>query len=486
MSNTLKGNLFSTFFSKEDIELMHENVLRVCGEVGVKFEDEEALEIFREHGAKIDGDLVFLDEALITKALSTVPESFEIVGPSSKLEIGIGKDLIIAPTNGCPKLEDWDHTYRPVNSDDLVDFYKIINSSDVYGISSQVAADIPGFEDCPTESALAQMAMMAKYSTKPMYNILGITPHNYKCGTAKEGARACIQLIKQYMDNFDDYVCYSGMCVLPPLTVGWDAVQHYMAFAEENQPITITTCSMTAMTAPPSLMGSIVSDFANMLAVAVLIQLKNPGLPVILSPFSSIADLREVRLMTGAPEFLLIMLGHLALGDYYRIPVRCSGSLADGNTFDYQAGVESTLGALAIALTNGCILPHASGDLSNFNLLSFPKFMMDEEMLRYMKRLRQGVMISEKKANFDLIKKVGPRGVYLTGRTPKDYRQETYLTTPVFNRGTSTPEGIAATPPIEERAYKVFKERIENYQLPDMTKTQRDLLNKHLPKKYQF
>lgn len=175
MSNTLKGNLFSTFFSKEDIELMHENVLRVCGEVGVKFEDEEALEIFREHGAKIDGDLVFLDEALITKALSTVPESFEIVGPSSKLEIGIGKDLIIAPTNGCPKLEDWDHTYRPVNSDDLVDFYKIINSSDVYGISSQVAADIPGFEDCPTESALAQMAMMAKYSTKPMYNILGIT-----------------------------------------------------------------------------------------------------------------------------------------------------------------------------------------------------------------------------------------------------------------------------------------------------------------------
>lgn len=482
----LKGNLFDTFYSKEDIELIHESVLRVFNEVGVKFEYEEALELFKKHGARVEGDLVFIPEELLNKALSTIPESFEIVGPESKLEIGIGKGLVVAPTNGCPNLEDWDGNYRQTNADDLENFYKIINTSDVYGISSQVAADIPGFENCPTESALAQMAMMAKYSRKPMYNILGITPHNYKRGNAREGARECVQLIKQYMDNFDDYVCYSGMCVLPPLTVGTDALEHYFAFAEEKQPITITTCSMTNMTAPPSLMGSIVADFANMLAVAVMIQLIEPGLPVILSPFSSVSDMREVRLMTGAPEFLMIMSGHIAMGDYYRIPVRCSGALADGFTYDYQAGVESTLGALAVSLSNACILPHASGDLSNFNLLSFPKFMMDEEMLRYMKRLHDGVAISEKKANVELIKKVGPRGVYLKGRTPKDYREETYLTSPVFNRGTCNEEGRAATPPIEERAYKVYKERIDSFELPDMTKAQKDLLNEHLPEKFKI
>ena len=482
----LKGNLFTTFYSKDDIELIHESVLRVFNEVGVKFEYEEALELFKKHGARVEGDLVFIPEELLNKALSTIPESFEIVGPESKLEIGIGKGLVVAPTNGCPNLEDWDGNYRQTNADDLENFYKIINTSDVYGISSQVAADIPGFENCPTESALAQMAMMAKYSRKPMYNILGITPHNYKRGNAREGARECVQLIKKYMDNFDDYVCYSGMCVLPPLTVGTDALEHYFAFAEEKQPITITTCSMTNMTAPPSLMGSIVADFANMLAVAVMIQLIEPGLPVILSPFSSVSDMREVRLMTGAPEFLMIMSGHIAMGDFYRIPVRCSGALADGFTYDYQAGVESTLGALAVSLSNACILPHASGDLSNFNLLSFPKFMMDEEMLRYMKRLHDGVAISEKKANVELIKKVGPRGVYLKGRTPKDYREETYLTSPVFNRGTCNEEGRAAPPPIQERAYKVYKERIESFELPDMTQAQKDLLNEHLPEKFKI
>ncbi len=482
----LKGNLFDTFFSKEDVELMHTYVLKVLNEVGVKFESEDALEVFRKHGAKMDGDIVYITEEMVDNARKTIPTSFVIKGIESDLEIGIGKDLVIAPTNGCPYLEDWNGGYRPVNSDDLENFYKIINTSDVYGISSQVSADIPGFENVPTESALAQMAFLGKYSRKPVYNILGITPHNYKRGSAKEGAKASVQLIKQLYDNFDDYVCYSGMCVLPPLTVGWDAIDHYIGFAEEKQPITITTCSMTHLTAPPSLMGSIVADYANMLAVAVLIQLIEPGLPVILSPFSSIADLREVRLMTGAPEFLMIMLGHIALGDYYQIPTRCSGALADGFTYDYQAGVESTLGALAIALTNGCILPHASGDLSNFNLLSFPKFMMDEEMLRYMKRLRQGVAISDKKANFDLIKKIGPRGNYLSGRTSKDYREETYLTTPVFNRSGCTPTDREKVADIKERSYKVFKERVESFELPDFDQRQKDLLNKHLPDKYKF
>ena len=85
----LKGNLFTTFYSKDDIELIHESVLRVFNEVGVKFEYEEALELFKKHGARVEGDLVFIPEELLNKALSTIPESFEIVGPESKLEIGI-------------------------------------------------------------------------------------------------------------------------------------------------------------------------------------------------------------------------------------------------------------------------------------------------------------------------------------------------------------------------------------------------------------
>ena len=92
------------------------------------------------------------------------------------------------------------------------------------------------------------------------------------------------------------------------------------------------------------------------------------------------------------------------------------------------------------------------------------KFMMDEEMLRYMRRLREGVLISEKKASIDLLKKIGPRGNFLQGRTPKDYREETYLTTPVFNRGACNEDGRTKAGDIKTRAKKVYDQRIESYE----------------------
>ena len=76
----LKGNLFDQFYSKDDVELIHESILRVLTEIGVKIEDQEALDLFKQHGAKVEGDLVFISEELLTKSLSTIPESFEIVG----------------------------------------------------------------------------------------------------------------------------------------------------------------------------------------------------------------------------------------------------------------------------------------------------------------------------------------------------------------------------------------------------------------------
>lgn len=68
--------------------------------------------------------------------------------------------------------------------------------------------------------------------------------------------------------------------------------------------------------------------------------------------------------------------------------------------------------ALAVSLFNVYLYPCPTHPATiKLWLLSFPKFMMDEEMLCAMKRLHDGVAISEKKANVELIKKVGPRGV---------------------------------------------------------------------------
>lgn len=483
----IRNSLTDVFFAKDDVENLHEGVLRVLGEVGVKIENDEALGIFEQHGARVENGTVYIGEALLEKALQTVPANFELQGFDRTVPVGLDHDPVVIPTNGTPMVLNFDGSYSDTNTDDLVNFYKLIDTSDVMQVTSEIAVDVPGL-DKTKDSLLAQTALLMKYSHKPIYNILGATIHNYKKGSVAQGVRENIQFAKKYYGYDDKYVIYSGTCVISPLGVGWEAMDHFMGFIKENQPISITACSMTNLTAPGSLYGSVVEDAAAILSIVVLSQLMNPGLPVLYTSLSSMSDMRYVQLCMGAPEFALITLGHIALANFYKIPVRVGGALGDAFKADYQAGVESFVGLMAPMLSQAAMIPHGCGTMGSFNLTSYEKFIMDEETIRYLMRLRRCFEVSDKRKEKALkdITKVGPRGNFLGGRTPKEYREDNYLASEVFNRKGCKENTREEQGDIRDRARKVYDARMEAYELPDTTLEQKKLLNTELPEQYKF
>ena len=46
------------FFTEEDADFVHEQSLKVLAESGCVFDDDKAIEIFKKHGAKVDGRCV--------------------------------------------------------------------------------------------------------------------------------------------------------------------------------------------------------------------------------------------------------------------------------------------------------------------------------------------------------------------------------------------------------------------------------------------
>ena len=62
--------------SPGEMEDLHRATLKLFSETGVIFECEEALEVFKRHGAKVQGRTVFISEALVDKALLTSPDTF--------------------------------------------------------------------------------------------------------------------------------------------------------------------------------------------------------------------------------------------------------------------------------------------------------------------------------------------------------------------------------------------------------------------------
>ena len=198
----IRNSLTDVFFTKDDVENLHEGVLRVLSEVGVKIENDEALEIFKQHGARVEDGTVYIGEALLNKALETVPANFELQGFDRTVQVGLDHDPVVIPTNGTPLVLNFDGSYSDTNTDDLVNFYKLIDTSDVMQVTSEIAVDVPGL-DKTKDSLLAQTALLMKYSHKPIYNILGATIHNYKKGSVAQGVRENIKFAKKYY-GYDD------------------------------------------------------------------------------------------------------------------------------------------------------------------------------------------------------------------------------------------------------------------------------------------
>ena len=475
---------YDKYVSTRDVELLHEYSLRVLKEVGVSFDCEEALEIFKKHGATVEGSIVKIDEDLLNQALETAPKTFTVTTSAGETKIG---ERFKPKTVGCygpPKFLFEDDEYRVAMKDDMVKFLKLMDTSDVTDFVNNSAYDTADLDKTKDDFYMPQVAMCLKYSQKPTYGNVA-NSLNVRGKSLKEAAKGIAQLYKEFYDIWDRPVLLTNACALSPLGYSYEVLDNIMGLVEEGQPVTIITCSMTNLTAPAALLGSVIQNNATILAGIVLTQLINPGCPVIYGTVSSPTDMRTVSLAIGAPEAHLIQMASLALGRYYQLPVRTGIAGTDSLKPDYQAGVESFMILMTTYLGKSDFVLNHAGILQSYALGSYEKFVLDEEVNRILMRLNRGMDISDMRAEkvFAEIKKAGPLGNYLSGRTPKEYRQEHWLTK-LFNRQAGNPQPIFDD--LRERASKEVEERVAGYTLPDLTKTQKDILNRYLPEDEKF
>ena len=334
---------------------------------------------------------------------------------------------------------------------------------------------------------MPQVALCLKYSGKPTYGNV-VNSLNVKKQNLKEAAKDIAKLYKEFYDIWDRPVLLTNCCALSPLGYSYEVLDNIMGLVEEGQPVTIITCSMTNLTAPAGLMGSVIQDNATILAGIVLTQLINPGVGVIYGTVSSPTDMRKTAIAIGSPEAQLIQMATVALGRYYGLPVRSGVGGTDSMKPDYQAGVETMSSLLTTYLGKTDFALNSAGILQSYAVGSYEKFVLDEEVNRILIRLNKGIAISDIKASkvFEEIKKAGPLGNYLSGRTPKEYREEHHLSG-IFNKTAGDPTEIFnEVGDIRERAAKMVEDRVASYKAPDLTKKQQEILNRYLPESEKF
>ena len=414
---------YEQFIAKEDIELIHENTIRILENVGVKFEHEEALEIFRKHGMRVEGDVVYMGEKDVRAALSTVPETFTLYSGRGTVEVG-GGSMVKLPV-GCPAFIEDRGNIRKILNKDIIDLFKLIDTSPLLDCNHvNFFTESEGFSD--DVKRYSYLALLMKYSNKPFP--FAIPDTSAEKGSLREAMAGGIRLMKRFEGVEDKCLASVGINPLSPLCYDHAPIERIIGTCSENQGIWLASCVMPVLTAPPSVASILTMVNAEILAGFVFTQLLKPGTPMIYANVSGSTDLRTIQLSMGNPEAALMIYGTAALADYYRVPFRAGGAISDAKDLDFQAGMESMMMAEATVEAKPDMILHSTGCLGTYNIVSFEKMLMDEEIFAYAERIHRGIDVTEKKICFKDIEKTGPRGNFLSGRTPKMYREEFYLT----------------------------------------------------------
>lgn len=461
------------FADQNEIEQIHEQILYILKNGGVQFLNDEALEICKKHGAKVDGQTVYIDETLFNKAMSTVPETFEWVGRESSVIVG-DHSSVFAPSFG-PIFINNNGTYNYPTAEDFINFHKLNETSKVMKAGSANVMDAKFIDEAHRTDFVVGTAL--KYSTKPLVGV----------GEGKAETERSIQLIRDFYGITDKRKVVQVALInsaSPRFHTG-AMLEGLIASAKEGQACICTGGGLPTLTAPDTHAGLFLQCMVESLAGVILTQLVNPGAPAIMGTTPAMVDMRYNLPSSGSPETTFYTRASADMAKFYRIPVRGGGGQVSAKVVDYECGYESFMNMLATIESGIDFVMQSMGILDTVNALSYEKYILDEELYEVIQRYIKGFTVNETTMRVAKMMDVGPgTGKTFLSRTTREYRQENLMTR-FTNRDNHQNWMAAGCPSPADMAHEECLKRLREYKLPEMTREQAQILKGCIPAEYE-
>jgi trimethylamine--corrinoid protein Co-methyltransferase len=464
--------------NRETIESIYEKATDILTTVGVEFEMDSAVELFKKNGAKVEGKKVFISPSLLKTALDSLPRV--------KYTPTHNKRLVAAsPFSNAPMIiDDITGKIRRSNIQDVVQMYQLAETCDLYESINPGVVDPEGNDS--EDQYIGQIAMMLKYSDKFPNLSLRATKSNAKNSDVYTSAKKAIQLIKEIKGDDSTPVMGQGICPMAPLSYDEESLINLTVLVEEEQDITIFPCTLSFMTGPESLLGIIVHDIAICLAGVVYVQLLKPGTSLAFSNFSTMTDMRSLQPTYGSPEFLHVQIMFYEVCLHFEMSCVLCGCLSDSTRNDYQGGFESCFTSIApYYMTRVEEIWCYPGLMAAFAGGSFKKMILDEELIINCNRTLQGLNLSFDPMLKDKLAESLETKSFLTIGSPAIYRKEQRVSN-IFDKKGIDLDNYSSEIPIDVNVSKEIEKRCAAYVLPDRSKAQINQLQKYLPTQCKY
>jgi trimethylamine--corrinoid protein Co-methyltransferase len=397
--------------SQAHIQHIHQASLEVLERTGIHVENDEALDFFRQGGARVEGPRVHISPAMVERALESVPSRVLLAGRDPGQDLMLEGKRVYVGTGGSPTriLDPGADEVRPGTLRDLADLARLADAlphCDFIVIPLH-PTDVPD-EDVPVNRFYTCLANSTKHV---MSNVQGRAD-------SLEGLRQVIAmgvLIAGGLDRLQERPFLSCITswMVSPLHLDTRVTDILIEWCQHGLPVVLSSAPMAGSTSPVTLAGTLVQLNAEQLSGIVLTQLVRPGTPVLAGYIPGLADMRSGGYLGGGVEFGMMQAAAAQLAHHYGVPIYGSGGMSDSKLPDAQAGYEK-MATLLLAAMGGCnFIHHAISMVTNMSVASLEQAVIDDEMVGMVLRVLRGLDVTRDALAVEAIDRVGPGGHYL-------------------------------------------------------------------------
>lgn len=402
----------------DQLSTIHQRSLEILEGVGIMVEEDQALEILEQAGADIDRNKrnARIPPHLVKETLNRTPKTLLLGARNPERDLRIERGSIhTRPASGYEQVVGSDGVFRKATVKDLKDATIILDSLE--NISFASTCILP--TDVPSELSDILAVRIALGLTEKHLFFSPLTSKTFDC---------CVRMavaVQGSEDAFRKRPLVSFIAATTsPLKLPREPALQLIACAKMKVPVMLDASPMCGATGPASLLGGLVLQNSEDLAMNTLVQLVNPNTPVTYGPRCAPIDMRTGLPSYGSVEMALLSTAAVQLAHFYGIPADAHGPTTNSKLLDEQAGFEKAICGIMPALAGSEIISGA-GALETLSTTSIEQLVIDDEFYGMLFRLLEGIEVSEDAFAVDLIRKVGHDGVYLKEEhTRRHYKQE--------------------------------------------------------------
>ncbi len=378
--------------SDQEVRSIHDATLRVLSEVGIILDHPEICAQLQDAGATLDGDRVYLPPALVEKSIETTAKTVTTRGRSGEsITLGDGKlhwhnvggaRDVFDPTTG---------KARQAIVQDVIDSTRLLDALD------QATTITPFFTPVDVPGELMSLAMYRHAlpnTTKPLQG-----------PGVQTAAEVQVAIDMAAVIGPPPEVLTMSVSPVSPLMFPADLVSAMVEIARQGIPFAPLPCPTAGTTAPLSLAGSLTQQNAEVLASLVIVQLVNPGLPVVYCGRLAMMEPRTGVSVWGGVEMGMASAGTVQIGHHYGLPVNVYGLSTNALSLEIQNGYERALNALVPALAGADELS-GIGEMGAGVMGSYAQMVCDNDIAASVRRIVRGFAVDEDSLAVDVMQTV--------------------------------------------------------------------------------